>query len=282
MNHKDRFYPEVQFGGFTDIDGTIAFFTRVNSLLDPSIVVLDVGCGRGAYGEDPVPTRRNLRIVKGKVAKVVGIDVDKRAQCNPFVDEFRLIQCELWPINNDSIDVIVCDNVLEHIENPSHFFSEIRRVLRHQGYLCIRTPNRWSYIALCAILVPNKYHSKVISVIQNKRQNEDVFPTIYKCNSIRKIRDIMGRNGFECAVYGYEAEPSYLSFSKIAYFLGVLHQRIAPGILKPAIFAFGRIRKDGASEQLPRRGKEERSERSSRCAEAPPIRVSVESRFRGV
>lgn len=33
-------------------------------------------------------------------------------------------------------------------------------------------------------------------------------------------------------VYRYEAEPSYLSFSKIAYWIGVLHQKVAPNILK--------------------------------------------------
>src|SRR5262249_40689121 len=76
MNNKERFYPETRFGGFTGVDGTVAFFSRVNSLLEPSFVVLDVGCGRGEYRDDPVPLRRNLRILKGKVERVVGIDVD--------------------------------------------------------------------------------------------------------------------------------------------------------------------------------------------------------------
>jgi len=82
----------------------------------------------------------------------------------------------------------------------------------------------------------------VTSVLQDGRT--DVFPTVYKCNSIRKLKNIMNKNGIEGVVYGYEAEPSYLSFSKIAYFLGVLHQKFAPGFIKPAIFAFGKIKKD--------------------------------------
>jgi len=243
MNNKERFYPEARFGGFTDIDGTVAFFNRVNSLLDPSFVVLDVGCGRGAYSEDPVPLRKNLRILKGKVARVIGIDVDQSAQGNPFLDEFYLIKGDSWPVESNSIDLIVCDNVLEHIEEPDQLFLEIHRVLRNGAYLCIRTPNRWGYIALAATLIPNKYHSKVTSVVQDGRREEDVFPTVYKCNSIGKLKSIMKKNDFECVVYGYEAEPSYLSFSKIAYFFGVVHQRVAPGFIKPAIFAFGKSRK---------------------------------------
>lgn len=248
MNNKEKFYPEAQFGGFTDIDGIVAFFNRVNSLLQSSFVVLDVGCGRGTYGQDPVPLRRNLRILKGKVSKVIGIDVDRGARDNPCLDEFHLIHGDTWPIDDNSIDLIVCDNVLEHIDNPDRFFVEICRVLKHAGLLCIRTPNRWSYIALAATLIPNKYHSKVLSVVQEERKEEDVFPTVFRCNSVRKLKRIMNKRGFECVVYGYEAEPSYLSFSKLAYFIGVLHQRFAPGFLKPAIFAFGRIKKDIASQ----------------------------------
>ena len=244
MNYKEKFYPEALFGGFTDIDGTVAFFSRLNSLLDPSFVVLDVGCGRGAYNEDPVPLRKNLRILKGKAAKVIGIDVDQRAQENPFLDEFHIIYGDSWPVESNSINLTVFDNVLEHIANPDQLFLEIHRVLKNGGYLCIRTPNRWNYIAIVAILILNKYHSKVTSIVQNGRKEEDVFPAVYKCNSIRKLKNIMKKNGLECVVYGYESEPSYLSFSKIAYFFGVMHQRFALGFIKSSIFAFGKMKKE--------------------------------------
>ena len=243
MNNKEIFYPESFFGGFTDIDGTIAFFNRVNSLLEPSFTVLDVGCGRGASDKDPVPLRRNLRILRGKVARVIGIDVDPDAQKNPFLDEFHLLQGDAWPLENDSVDLIVCDNVLEHVANPERFFLEIRRVLKNAGFLCIRTANRWSYIAIAATFIPDRYHSMVLSAVQDGRERQDIFPTVHKCNSIRKIRSIMTRNGLEPVVYGYEAEPSYLAFSAIAYFFGVIHQKFAPAFIKPAIFAFGKMKK---------------------------------------
>lgn len=245
MNRAEQFYPETKFGGFTDIDGTVAFFNRVNSLLEPSFVVLDVGCGRGEYNEDSVPLRRNLRILKGKVAKVIGIDVDQEAKDNPFLDEFHLIQGDKWSVDDNTIDLIVCDNVLEHIENPERFFAEITRVLKNDSFLCIRTPNRWSYVGLAATLIPNRYHSAVTSFVQDGRKEEDVFPTYHKCNSLGKLKRMMKKCGFdECVVYGYEAEPSYLSFSQLAYFLGVLHQKFAPSFLKPALFAFGKIKKN--------------------------------------
>lgn len=243
MNDKERFYPEARFGGFTDIDGTIAFYNRVNSLLDCSFAVLDVGCGRGAHDEDPVPLRKDLRNLRGKVAKVIGIDVDRHAIANRSLDEFRLIQGDSWPVETNSVDLILCDDVLEHVSNPDQFFLEVRRVLKDDGYLCVRTPNQWSYPGISARLIPSKYHSKVTSVVQDGRKEEDVFPTLYRINSVRKLRRILKKNGFVGVVYGYEAEPSYLSFSTIAYFLGVVYQRFAPGALKSAVFAFGKIEK---------------------------------------
>jgi len=158
MSYKGLFYPESRFGGFSDIDGTIAFYMRVNALLKPSDTVLDVGCGRGAYQDDPIAIRRNLRILKGKVKKVIGIDVDAAAQSNPFLDEFRFIGDDEWPIEADSVDLILSDYVLEHIVDVDRFFFEARRVLKNGGYLCIRTSNRWSYIGLFSRLIPNQYH----------------------------------------------------------------------------------------------------------------------------
>lgn len=241
MSFQELFYPENKLGGFTGIDGTIAFYFRINSLLSPSFNVLDVGCGRGgSYHEDLVLIRRNLRNLKGKVKKVIGIDVDKAAKKNPYLNEFHLIENENWPIKTNTINLIVCDYVLEHVNDIDKFFSEARRVLRSGGYLCIRTPNVWSYFGIFSRLIPSKYHSQITNVVQNDRKEEDVFPTLYRCNSIWGMKVMMKKHGFDPVVYGYEAEPAYLSFSKFAYWLGVLHQKYAPNFLKVVIFAFGK------------------------------------------
>lgn len=240
VTHKELFYPESRFGGFTDVDGTIAFYTRAQALVGPSSVVLDVGCGRGAYAEDPVGIRRGLRIFKGKVGRVIGIDVDPAAAENPFLDEFRPFGGGEWPVPDSSIDVAVADCVLEHVPDPPSFFENAHRVLRSGGVLCLRTTNAWSYVALAARLVPNRHHAHVTARVQERRKAEDVFPTLYRCNSVPKLRRALERHGFEGVAYGYEAEPSYLEFSRFAYGIGVLHQRLAPRLFRPALLAFAR------------------------------------------
>jgi SAM-dependent methyltransferase len=240
-DYRGLYYPESRFGGFTGVDSTIAFYTRVQSLVDPSSVVLDVGCGRGAYAQDPVRVRLDLRTFKGKCQRIIGIDVDRRARDNPFLDEFRLIEGDRWPVEEESIDVSLCDSVLEHVGQPERFFSECRRTIKPGGYLCLRTPNALHYVSLFARLVPNRFHARVLDkVLSVKKEHEDTFPTTHRCNTIRRMRRMLDRCGFEHCVYTYEAEPYHLGFSRLAYLCGVLHQRFAPRFLKGMIFAFAR------------------------------------------
>jgi SAM-dependent methyltransferase len=175
---------------------------------------------------------------------VIGVDVDKSASTNPYIDEFHVIAGPQTGLDDDSIDVCICDNVIEHIDIVESFFFEVRRIIKDQGYLCIRTPNLWNYIAIFSKIVPNKFHSSIITKIQNGRKKEDIFPVYYRCNTISKLNSLLDYYGFkDRVVYGYEAEPSYLSFSRIAYFFGYLHQKFAPNFLKCTIFAFAQLKK---------------------------------------
>src|SRR6266705_404480 len=142
-NLEETHYPETRFGGFTEVDGTIAFYTRVNALLRSESVVVDFGCGRGAHSDDPVGYRRELRDLSARAKRVIGIDVDRAAAANPFVDEFRFLESDRWPLESRTVDLILSDCVLEHLPDPSGFFGESRRVLRPGGLLCLRTTNSW-------------------------------------------------------------------------------------------------------------------------------------------
>ncbi|TWT52647.1 putative S-adenosylmethionine-dependent methyltransferase [Rubripirellula amarantea] len=238
------FYPESKFGGFTDLDGSILFFSRIQSLLTPDAEILDAGCGRGAVQDDPVAFRQNLCTLRGKVKHVLGIDVDPCGVEHPYVDEFRLIDDKRWPVESSSRDLVIADYVIEHLAEPGEFFDEVKRVLRPGGYFCFRTSNKWNYVAIGARLIPNRLHGNVVTKVQAKRKSEDTFDTYFRSNTPFKLRREMRNRGFETAIYGYEPNPQYLEFSKVAYWLGTLHQKFAPRMLKASIFGFCRLNEE--------------------------------------
>jgi SAM-dependent methyltransferase len=241
----EHWYPEVSVGGFTHVDATVAFYARINSLLQPSSVVLDLGCGRGAAEDDPVPWRRDLQLLKGKCARVIGADVDPSAAENPWIDEFHLIERNRLPLPDASVNLCFADAVVEHLEDVDTFFSECARVLRPGGHLLVRTPNAWNYATVATRLIPNRFHARVLAHVQPTRKEEDVFPTVYRCNTARKLRGQLERHGMEAVVVPFESEPAYLSFSRGLYALGVLHQRYAPPFLRRTLMAFGTKRQEG-------------------------------------
>jgi SAM-dependent methyltransferase len=235
------FYPEIEFGGLARCDGIIQFYSRIHTLIGPGSVVMDFGCGRGTFMDDPVVFRRQLRNFKGKVANVIGLDVDDGSASNPTVDEFRLLTAgQGWPAPDNSVDLIVSHSVLEHLPEPAHFFSEASRVLRPGGYLCITTTNLLSYVGMAGKLVPNRFHARVLARSQSARKEEDIFPTLYRCNTMRAVRRQLTKHGFRAAVYGYDGGPGYLNFSKLTYALGYLHEMMAPQAIKPILMAYGK------------------------------------------
>ncbi len=153
---RRRVYPEVAAGGFTRVDGTVEFYTRVNALLRSDMVVVDYGAGRGRFMEDEsAPLRRDLRTLQGKVAKVVGLDVDDAVLSNPVLDEAHVINpAALLPLASSSVDLVLSDFTFEHVDDAATVSGELTRILKSGGWICARTPNRFGYIGVGANLFP--------------------------------------------------------------------------------------------------------------------------------
>jgi ubiquinone/menaquinone biosynthesis C-methylase UbiE len=234
-------YPESRFCGFSRCDGSVHFYSRVHALIaqmNGKVRILDVGCGRGLGAEDTSPYRRQLRDLRGVDREVIGIDVEDFSD-NELLDSFALIDSPIgrWPIFDRWANLVVCDYVLEHIENPCHFFRELRRVLAPGGYYAIRTPNKWGYPAIIARCVPNRRHAAL-----TPRQEHDVFPTVYRANTQRRIKQLAKQNGLTVSSYTIEGEPSYLTFSRPLYRLASLVHRLTPLSLRSTIVAYGVLR----------------------------------------
>ncbi|MEJ2887936.1 class I SAM-dependent methyltransferase [Actinomycetospora aeridis] len=235
----ERWFPEVRAGGYSRVDGTVGFYTRVRALLPPDAVVVDFGAGRGKFLEDPVAFRRDLQSLRGTGAHVIGLDVDPAVHENTAVDEAHVVvPGEPLPLADASVDVVVADFVLEHVEEPAWVAGELTRVLRPGGWICARTPNRWGVIATAARAVPNRHHVAVLRRLQPGKHEVDTFPTTYRMNSRAALRRCFPTEHWEHVVWAHEGGPAYASGSRVGWAAFRALSSLTPPPMRPMLFVF--------------------------------------------
>lgn len=115
--------------------------------------ILDIGCGDGEY----------TSLFCKNNNKVVGIDV--RNYVNPVFKKFEFIQAnaEKLPFSDNSFNLVISFDVIEHIKDDEKAIKEIYRVLKPGGRIFLETPNkeRLSYYLLKLIGKKRKYPLKL-------------------------------------------------------------------------------------------------------------------------
>lgn len=233
-------YPEVSVGGFSRIDGTIQFFTRVNALLRPDMVVVDFGAGRGEYVEtERTNYGSSLRVMRGKVRRVIGLDVDAAVLTNSALDEAHVIEPDRpLPLADASADLIVCDHTFEHLEKPDFVVAELLRILKAGGWICIRTPNKNGYIGVGGRIIPNRFHVMLLKRLQPHRKAIDAFPTWHRANSFSQLRRLFPDTQWKRYMYTWNPEPAYFANSVISWRIATFISAFLPQSLGAVILLF--------------------------------------------
>ena len=101
----------------------------------PGVVAADIGCGEGGLCSQ-------LRQLGWQ--QVVGVDVSdirirKARERHPQIEfHTSLAEARIAP---GSLDLVVLDNVVEHLLDPRAMLAEVRRYLQPEGRLVVITPN---------------------------------------------------------------------------------------------------------------------------------------------
>ncbi|HET6379136.1 MAG TPA: class I SAM-dependent methyltransferase [Methylocella sp.] len=235
-------HPEIAAGGYAQGDGTVEFYQRVVAVLPEGGTVLDLGAGRGElFHRKEEGLRRFLVRLGNKYSRRIGADVDPAVLSNPGLDEAKVIEAgQPLPFPDESFDLVLCDWVIEHVEAPEPFISEVRRVLKVGGWFCARTPNRWSYFSIGARLFSGAMESKILRKLQPSRQESDVFPKYYRLNTLGDISAALRPSEWLNATYAHNPNPSYHGNSALLLRLLTLFQNLTPRALASVILIFAR------------------------------------------
>ena len=146
-------------------------------------VILDAGCGL-----------RNMLSVdfKESASFRVGIDIDREACGNTYLDSFLQSDLTRIPLRSNSVDVLLSGYVLEHLADPVAALREFYRVLKPGGTAFIWTPNLLNYAIQVSALTPTAFHNWInhLAFPENARDN---CSTYYRANTpgalVRAVHD---------------------------------------------------------------------------------------------
>lgn len=159
--------------------------------------ILDAGCGEGILVEK----------YKKQGHDITGLDY------NYSSESIRQGDITAMPFENDSFDLILCLDVLEHIDILSHekALNEFQRVLKKKGQLILTLPNLAHFASRIAFL----FCGKLIRTAQMERHPSDRPYREYK-KIIKKYFDIKAEAGL-FPTFPLICVLTYLAPSKVVW-----------------------------------------------------------------
>ena len=156
-------------------------------------ICLDIGCSTGAMTFE----------LADLFNYIIGIDLDVEALLvglsdnNILInDHINLINANIMdlPIKNETIDVIICSQVYEHVQNDLILVKEMYRVLKPKGLIFFSGPNRsfpfeFHYNLPFIHWLPNKLENDLLMIfskgnklyerIKTKKELKELFTDFY-------------------------------------------------------------------------------------------------------
>ncbi len=146
-DESPRFFYEGIADRFEGLDHPDDLRRRLSVVFDECLgqqslagkLMLDAGCGYGPFSE----------AAAGRGAVVVSVDIGERLVARAVVRASSrgvVADASCLAFRDESFDVVVSSEMIEHTEAPERAIEELARVLRRGGLLVLTTPNRaWQW-----------------------------------------------------------------------------------------------------------------------------------------
>jgi len=185
--------------------------------VNKNTVVLDAGCGK-----------KGIMIkYKGKLKYVAGIDLSPSVlKQNNSLDSYVMGNLNCLPFADEAFDTIISQWAVEHIPDPVICFSEFHRVLKKKGGLIVVTNSIYNPLMFFSSI----FHERIRDVLKTRllppEIEEGTFPTYYRCNSLKKMGQVLESIGFSKVSATYEGDVSFFIFSRLLFPLFLFYEKI--------------------------------------------------------
>jgi len=115
---------------------------HLNNIRTGGIKVLDLGSGEG--GTSALFSKNNFA-VSFDISLIRLVRQDKYKLINKIKGD-----AEFLPFKSNSFDLIIMQDVIEHIDEPKKIIHEIKRILKKEGNIFLSTPNKFSVFNVLA------------------------------------------------------------------------------------------------------------------------------------
>ncbi len=160
--------------------------------------VLHLGCTNWPYTHDALAADMLLHVELGHVAKeLYGFDYDQEGidvlQANGFSNLYRANLEKLEEVDLDeTFDVIVAGEMIEHLNNPGLFLNGIKRFMNDDTQLVITTINAYSGMRFV-----------IYGLLGKGGEVEPVHPDHVAYYSYSTLKLLLDRHGFEVGRFAY-------------------------------------------------------------------------------
>ena len=203
----------LRFGYYQPAD---YYEALVNKLVTAKTDWIDIGGGAALF-----PHNRPLsQLLSERAHRLVVVDPSDNIDRSPFPHERVRCLIEQYQ-TNDQFDLATLRMVAEHITNPSSVVQTLNRLLRQRGMVIIFTVNRWSPVTLVSNLFPFRLHYHIKKLFWGGEE-KDTFSTVYRMNTRRRLKTLLGNYGFQERYFAYLDDLAVFSRFKFANYVELL------------------------------------------------------------
>lgn len=174
-----------------------AVYEALKSRVKRRVRLLDVGCNTGAE------LIKYSQVLDGEF---IGLDIE----CNFLAEHknkanFLLADARRLPFRDETFEVVIATEVIEHFEQGEMFVKEVHRLLANGGIYILTTPNRLRFTALPRSLIVRAGGNRIVrgAIAEHVREY-----------TAKELRSILERAGFCVESVTFLAFNPYLKIPK--------------------------------------------------------------------